>query len=50
VPSQKKITARDLPALQQSGVKGLLIGAIVTGREADTIEAATRSFATVLQG
>jgi hypothetical protein len=50
VPSQKKITPRDLPALQQSGVKGLLIGAIVTGREADTIEAATRSFAEALQG
>jgi hypothetical protein len=50
VPSQKKITPADLPALQQSGVKGLLIGAIVTGRETDTIEAATRSFARALQG
>jgi hypothetical protein len=50
VPSQKKITPGDLPALRQSGVKGLLIGAIVTGREAETIESATRSFAHTLQG
>ncbi len=50
VPSQKKITPGDLPALKQSGVKGLLIGAIVTGREAGTIESATRSFAQQLQG
>lgn len=48
VPSQKKITPRDLPALRDSGVKGLLIGAIVTGREADSIEAATRSFRAAL--
>jgi hypothetical protein len=50
VPSQKKVTPGDLPALKKSGVKGLLIGAIVTGREADTIESATRSFAQALQG
>jgi hypothetical protein len=48
VPSQKKITPADVPALQESGAKGLLIGAIVTGREADTIEAATRAFVDAL--
>jgi hypothetical protein len=44
VPSQKKVVPRDLEGLKASGVKGLLIGAIVTGREADSLEAATRAF------
>ncbi len=44
VPSQKKIEPQDVTALRQCGARGLLIGAIVTGREADTIEAATRAF------
>lgn len=45
VPSQKKIEPRDIPALQKTGVKGLLIGAIVTGREVESLGRATRSFA-----
>ena len=45
VPSQKKIEPGDVAALRASGARGLLIGAIVTGREAETIEAAARSFA-----
>lgn len=48
VPSQKKITPRDLPALRECGVKGLLIGAIVTGREPDSVESATRAFRAAL--
>jgi hypothetical protein len=44
VPSQKKIEPHDVPALQKTGVKGLLIGAIVTGRDAASLEAASRSF------
>lgn len=48
VPSQKNITPADLPALRQTGVQGLLIGAIVTGREAETIETATRAFVEAL--
>jgi len=44
VPSQKAIVPADLPALRASGVRGLLIGAIVVGREADSIEGATRAF------
>ena len=44
VPSQKKIAPRDVPALQGAGVKALLIGAIVTGREPESIEVATRAF------
>lgn len=45
VPSQKKIEPRDVPALRATGVKGLLIGAIVTGRDAASLAAATRAFA-----
>ncbi len=44
VPSQKKIVPSDVPSLQKTGVKGLLIGAIVTGGEAATLEAAVKSF------
>ncbi len=45
VPSQKKIEPRDVPALRKTGAKGLLIGAIVTGRDAASLESATRAFA-----
>lgn len=44
VPSQKLITPADVPALRASGARALLIGAIVTGREAASMENATRSF------
>ena len=44
VPSQKKIEPGDVAALRAGGARGLLIGAIVTGREAETIEAAARAF------
>lgn len=44
VPSQKKVEPADIPALQKTGVKGLLIGAIVTGRDAASLERATRGF------
>ncbi|MBV9469627.1 MAG: hypothetical protein JOZ57_10335 [Abitibacteriaceae bacterium] len=44
VPSQKLIVPEDIPALRRTGVKGLLIGAIVTGKEAASIEGATRAF------
>jgi len=45
VPSQKKIEPADLPVLRRTGVRGLLIGAIVTGRDVRSLAAATRSFA-----
>ncbi len=44
VPSQKKIAPHDVPALKETGAKGLLIGAIVTGRDAKSLESATRAF------
>jgi len=48
VPSQKKLTPHDIDALQHCGARGVLIGAVVTGREADSIEAATRAFAAAM--
>lgn len=48
VPSQKKIVPADIEALKRTGVKGLLIGAIVTGREAEGIEAAASAFSKVI--
>jgi hypothetical protein len=44
VPSQKKLLPSDQQLLQRAGARGVLIGAIVTGREAESIEAATRAF------
>lgn len=44
VPSQKKLLPSDQKLLQQCGARGVLIGAIVTGREADSIEEATLAF------
>ena len=48
VPSQKLLLPYDQKLLQQVGAKGVLIGAIVTGREAASIEAATRAFKNAL--
>ncbi len=48
VPSQKRLTPADIPALKASGARGILIGAIVTGREAASIEEATRAFRAAL--
>jgi hypothetical protein len=45
VPSQKKIAPRDISCLKHAGAKALLIGAIVTGREAQSVESAVRAFA-----
>ncbi|MED4955915.1 hypothetical protein NYE69_04095 [Paenibacillus sp. FSL R5-0527] len=37
VPTQRKIAPEDIPALADSGVKVLLVGAVVTGNEAEGI-------------
>lgn len=45
VPTQRRITPDDLPALvQQMGVQAVMIGAIVTGNEAAGIAEATSAF------
>lgn len=48
VPSQKALTPRDLPFLRAAGARGVLIGAIVTGREVSIIADVTRQFAHAL--
>jgi hypothetical protein len=49
VPSQKKLLPSDQQLLQRTGARGVLIGAIVTGRDAESIEAATHAFRAALQ-
>ncbi|MCE5237112.1 hypothetical protein LLH23_01295 [bacterium] len=44
VPTQRRIMPEDIPALTATGIRGLLIGAIVTGAGAQTLEAATRRY------
>ncbi len=44
VPTQRRIMPEDAPALVTTGIRGLLIGAIVTGAEAHGLEAATRRY------
>ncbi|WNR44848.1 hypothetical protein [Paenibacillus roseipurpureus] len=44
VPSQRKLTPEDVPALSECGVKALLIGAVVTGRSKEGIQRAVSAF------
>ena len=44
VPTQRVITPKDVPALVRVGVKGLMIGAVVTGREEASIAKAVAEF------
>lgn len=44
IPTQRHIRPAEVALIAQCGAAALLIGAIVTGREPDTIEAATRDF------
>jgi len=45
VPTQKKILPPEISVLRDAGVKALLIGAVVTGDQPESIESATREFA-----
>ena len=44
VPTQRAIRTEDVAALVRTGVRGLMIGAVVTGREASTIARAVEAF------
>lgn len=44
VPSQRLLRIEDVPALLAVGAKNLMIGAVVTGKEVEGIERATRAF------
>lgn len=50
VPTQRRILPADLPALAATGLRGLLIGAIVTGTTPSSLESATKRYATALEG
>lgn len=44
VPSQRKLVAGDVPALQRAGVKAIMLGAVVTGKTEDELRRAVSSF------
>lgn len=49
VPTQRRILPEDLPALAATGISGLLIGAIVAGKDTVAIRRATARYAAALQ-
>ena len=44
VPTQRLIRPEQVRALAQTGVRGLMIGAVVTGRTEDSIRKAVHAF------
>lgn len=44
VPTQKAIRVSEVPIIADTGVKGLMIGAVVAGKTANLIKRATRDF------
>lgn len=44
IPTQRKILPEEVPIISDAGLKGLMIGAIVTGKTPDSIAKATREF------
>lgn len=49
IPTQKNIETHDLCSLQNIGVKGLMIGAIVTGKTPEEVYTSTKSFKQKIQ-
>jgi len=48
VPTQRRIMPDEWPILTNCGIRGIIIGAVVTGDEPATVEQTTREFADVL--
>ncbi len=48
VPTQKSIKVSEVPIIADTGVKGLMIGAIVTGKTPNSIKKVTREFRTAI--
>lgn len=44
VPSQRKLVPEDVPVLHHSGIKAIMLGAIVTGKTEDELRRAVSSF------
>lgn len=49
VPTQRHIAPEQLPLLHEVGVRGIIIGAVVTGRKSRTIQTVTSEFAQALK-
>ncbi len=49
VPTQRRIMSEELPMLLKARVRGIIIGAVVTGGEARGVEQVTRQFAEALK-
>lgn len=50
VPTQRAIQPREVPALIRAGVRGLMIGAVVTGRGTESIARAVATFREAIDG
>lgn len=48
VPTQRAVTFDEVPIIADTGVKALMIGAIVTGKTSQSIEKAARGFRSVI--
>ena len=44
VPSQKFMQSKDVPLLYQTGVKAVMLGAVVFGKDASNLESALKAF------
>jgi hypothetical protein len=44
VPSQKFMKAKDIPLLYKTGVKAVMLGAVVFGKDASNLESAVKAF------
>ena len=49
VPTQRRIVPEDVPALMNTGIRGLMIGAIVTGNEISSIHSAVEAFRNAIE-
>ena len=44
VPTQRHVTAADIPILHRCGVKGLMMGAVVSGKTEESVAASVAAF------
>jgi hypothetical protein len=44
MPTQKVIVPEDIPVLAATGIKAIMIGAVVYGRNGETLEETLRAF------
>jgi hypothetical protein len=49
VPSQRRLEEGDIPLLGQAGVKGIMLGAVVTGSTVDSLQASVSNFRNAIE-